>query len=143
MRISTFISFLVVVAIVLFAFALMTQEAKDKYPTYGINDSDWSGKYNYITNISEDIAPLKATFEKIEDENVGWFTKITSGIVAVPKAVIAFVKVTLSTLIAGGSMTTGMLFTLGIPLFIIVAITLLAFIWAMTKLIEIWQRWQV
>jgi hypothetical protein len=143
MKISTMIGIFVIIGMLLATFALMTQEAKTYHPSANISDSDWAGKYDYVDDVNRTVAPLKATFEQIEDENTGWFTKITAGIVAIPRAVIAFVSVALSSIIMGGALVTGTLSTFGLPAYFIFGICVVMFIWLMAKLIEIYQRWQV
>lgn len=143
MKISTYISLLLIIGALVFVFALMTNEAADRYPNANINDSAWADQYDYAQEINESVSPLQSIFQDITDDNKGWFSRIASGIIAIPMAVIALVDILIESLGFGGNLLTGTLTSIGLPLALITITLLLVFVWAMFKLIELYQRWQV
>jgi len=130
------------VGVIFFVFAQMATEANTKYST-NINNTDWDTKYNYASRVNNTIAPIKTAFENIEDDNVGWFSKLTSGIAAIPRAVIALPVLLFSSFSIGGEMIGNFATTLGIPLFIVNIFLIILIVWGIFKLVEIYQRWSV
>jgi hypothetical protein len=126
-----------------FIFGLMSEETKIYYPEANLNDSAWAGKYDYVDSINESIAPLQNSFNKIQDENVGWFSKLTSGIAAIPAAVIAIPTLLFGSFITGGAVITGTFTTLKIHIYFIVLVCVMIVVWGIFKLIEMYNRWQV
>ena len=126
-----------------FIFGLMSQEAKTYYPDANINDSEWYGRYDYVSSINTSIAPLQTSFETIQDENKGWFTKLTSGIAAIPAAVIAIPNLLFGSFVTGGTIIAGTFTTFNIPIYIILLISVMIIVWGVFKLIEMYNRWQV
>jgi len=143
MKISTSIQIFLVIAAFMFIFGLMSQESKDYYPDANINDTEWYGQYDYSSQINNSITPLKNSFEVIGDSEKGWWSKITSGIVAIPQAVIAFAGLTIGSFYYGGAMVTGTLTTLKVPIILIVIIIIMIVVWGIFKLVETYQRWAI
>lgn len=142
MKFSTFISILLVVGVIFFIFDMMLMEGNNKFSS-GINDSDWQGKYDFAGQINSTINPLVEKFQVIQDPDQGFFSKIAAGLSAIPYAVIVFPQVIFGTLTMGGTITTGMLAALAIPAYIITVAIIGLLVWAMLKLVEIYQRWQI
>lgn len=143
MKISTFVMVILAIAGVISVFVLMTQEAATNYPAQNINTESWSGSYDYSSEINETISPLQETFSKIEDENTGWFTKLTSGIAAIPLAVIRIPVLLFKTFSIGGSLVLSSFAAFHLPLALAVIVGVMILVWGIFKLIEIYQRWQV
>jgi len=143
MKISTFVMIILVMSGFFFIFGLMSQEAKLYYPDSEINDSDWYGRYDYVSSINSSIAPLERSFKDIGDENKGWFSKLTSGIAAIPAAVIAIPSLLFNSFITGGKIVTGMFNTLNVPQYLVTLILVMIVVWGVFKLVEIYNRWQV
>jgi hypothetical protein len=143
MNISEFIMIILVLGGFFFIFGLMTQEAQDYYPEAGINDSEWYDKYDYVSDVNSSIYPLKESFDTISDENKGWFSKLTAGIAAIPAAVIAIPSLIFGSLSTGGSIISGTFTTLNIHPYFIVLVGVMILVWAVFKLIEVYNRWQV
>jgi len=143
MKISTYIMMLLVISGIFFTFALMTQEAKTYYPEAGIDDSDWADKYDFGTSINRTVSPLQKAFEKLGDEEAGWWTKLTAGITAVPLAIIQIPVVLFQTFVMGGLLITGVFTSLGIPAYLLGIVLIMVLVWGIFKLVEIYQRWQV
>lgn len=143
MKISTFIQLFLVIACFMIIFGLMSQEAKTYYPDAGINDSDWYGKYDYSGSINDSFSDTSVALKNLGDENKGWFVKILSGIAAIPLAIISLVKVIFSSLFYGAFIVTDAFVILGLPAAIAIIICIMILIWAIFKLIEMVQRWQI
>ena len=143
MKISTFISLFLVIASFMFIAGLISNEAKTYYPDSNINDSEWYGKYDYAGDINESIHPIKTAFDKIGDSELGWWSKLTSGIAAIPQAIIALPVLLFKSLYFGGLIIAGSFTSLLIPATIIVIIGTMILVWALFKLAEIYQRWAI
>ena len=142
MKISTFIGILVVIGVIFFVFASMVNESNSYYGT-SIDSENLTGKYDYASSINSSIDPIRKSLETIESEDTGWFTKITAGIAAIPRAVTLLPVMLYSAFSIGGSMITGFFTTLGIPNYILTVALILVLVWGVFKLIEVFQRWQV
>lgn len=143
MKISTFFEILLVVGVIFGVYGLMINEENNNYPSDTINSSEWQDRYDYTQSLNESIAPLQSTFATIEDTNTGWFVKVVAGIAAIPYAVIRIPVLLFTGFGLGGSMATGLLTSLGIPLFIIMAVIIGLVFWGIFKLIELYQRWYI
>lgn len=142
MKISTFVSLLLGVGVVFFIFAQMATESNTAYNT-NINTSKWDQKYNYANRVNNTISPIQTAFSNIEDDNVGWFSKLSSGIVAIPRAVIALPVLLFSSFSIGGEMITGFMNEIGAPVYLLTVGLIMLIIWGIFKLLEVYQRWQI
>ena len=142
MKISAYISIILVIGIVFFIFAMMGQEAAVNYPAAGINSSAVV-QYDYSTQINSTIAPVQGALQNIESSDTGWFSKITSGLAAIPYAVILIPRLLFDSILYGGAITTGILGSFGVPTYILFVVLIMIVVWAVFKLLEIYQRWQV
>ena len=143
MKISTFIGLFLVIAAFMFIFGLMSQESKTYYPDSNMNDSEWYGKYDYASDINESVHPIKTAFDKIGDSELGWWSKLTSGIAAIPQAIIALPVLLFKSIYFGGQIIAGAFTSLLIPGIFIVIIGMMILVWAITKLMEVYQRWPI
>lgn len=142
MKISTFISILLIVGVVIFIFGMMVQEGEEKYDT-DINKSAWQGKYDYTEQINKSITPIMTSFENIQDEDVGWFTKLTAGISAIPKAIMLVPSLLFSSFSLGTNLMTGIFTSIKLPAYLISVAIVMLVVWGLFKLIEVFNRWQV
>ncbi len=142
MKLSVFISYILIVGMVFFTFALMVKDTNQAYDT-NINSSQWDEEYDFVNDLNSTVSPLEQKFKVIQDEDAGFFTKLTAGITALPYAVIIFPQVIFGSLEIGGTITMGFLTALAIPAYLITAIILGILIWALFKLLEFFQRSQV
>jgi len=140
MKISTFIMIILVISGFFFIFGSMSKEAKLYYPDANINDSQWYGKYDYVSRVNTSIAPLQTSFETIQDENKGWFTKLTSGIAAIPAAVIAIPTLLFGSFVMGGSLITGLFTTMNVDIYLIILACVMVVVWGIFKLIGMYNR---
>jgi hypothetical protein len=143
MKLSQFLIFVVAVAGMFFIFGLMSQEASVNYPDSNINDSEWLGKYDYSEQINESISPLQTAISDIGDDSKGWFSQVTSGIIAIPTAVIALPTLFFQTVANGGRIVAGTFTTLKIPSQLVTIVLIMIFIWIIFKLVEIYNKWQI
>jgi hypothetical protein len=141
MKISGYIMMLLVVGAVFFIFAQMISEANENYPSTNINSSVWDSKYDFANGINNDTAPLQQAFSDIENPDKGWFSKLISGIAAIPWAVIKLPVILFSALAMGGIMVTGFLGIFGIPAYIVTVVLIMMVVWGIIKLIEAFHRW--
>lgn len=144
MKVTTLIIFIVIVGAVFISFNYMADDLNTNYANISgaqqINTSHWSGKYNYTEKVNASIAPLIEDFQKIEDENAGWFSKLASGIVAIPHAVIGFASLAIGSISTMGSLITNMATFVHIPPIIIYSIIIIITLWVLSKLLGFFQK---
>ena len=142
MKISAYISIILVVGVVFFIFAMMGQEAATNYPAAGINSSAVV-QYDYSVQINNSIAPMQSAMQSIESSDTGWFSKITSGLAAIPYAVILIPRLLFNSIVYGGAITSGVFMSLGTPTYIILVVLIMIVVWAVLKSAEVYQRWPI
>jgi predicted PurR-regulated permease PerM len=142
MKISTFVATIVIIGAVFFLFAQMVKEGNSTYSS-NINSSEWDTKYDYVNRVNDTIAPIQKSFNDIQDENNGWFTKLTAGITAIPRAIISIPVMLFSAFSIGGGFISGVFTAFGLPVYLLTVALLLLVIWGIFKLIELFGRWQV
>lgn len=143
MKISSVIGFLAIVGGIVFIMAMMVTEGGEKYDV-NINKSDWESSYNYVNDINNSLNPLIEDFNKITDtseDSGGWFSKLVSGISAIPKAVIAVPSVIFSSIVSTKEITGNVLTSLKVPTEIILIAFVIISVWVVFKLIELYQRY--
>jgi hypothetical protein len=137
---------------VIFIFASMVHEANIYYPDADLNSSEWgtykdnntvNSKYDFASQVNDKIKPIKTAIEKIQDSDTGWFSKIVSGIAAIPYAVIILPVLLFDALTIGGTLITGFMTTLGIPSYIITVALIMMIVWGVFKILEAYQRWNL
>jgi hypothetical protein len=143
MKISVFVSYILVVGAIFFTFALIVTDVNNSYPEADINKSEWEDEYDYVSDLNSTISPLEEKFKVIQDENAGFFTKIGAGITAIPYAIIIFPQIVFGSLEIGGKMTTGFLAVLAIPGYLVIVVIISTLIWALFKLVEFFQKQSV
>lgn len=143
MKLSTFVQYTLIVSAVFFCFALIIGDVNNAYPEAEINTSEWEDQYDYVSDTNSTIYPLEQKFKVIQDENAGFFTKLTSGISAIPYAVIIVPQVIFGSLETGGNITMGFLMALAIPGYLIVIVVLCTLVWALFKLVGFFQQTEI
>lgn len=141
MKISTFTSILLITGVLIFIFGLMAQEGENRFGT-DINKSNWEGKYDYSTNINTSITPLMTSFEQIQDEDVGWFTKLTAGISAIPRAIMLIPTLLVDTFGMATNLIVGIFTSFKLPQYLISVAIVMLVVWGLFKLIGVFNRWQ-
>lgn len=142
MKISDYITILLVVGIIFFVIALMVTEAKDKYDV-DMNTSTWENQYDYATTVNESIGPLQEDLDKLSNQETGWLTKIGAGFTGIISAVTLLPNLMWSGFYMGGLLITGIFSSIGVPAYIIGVFTIMLTVWGIIKLIEFLQRWNI
>lgn len=140
MKISVFISIMVMVGAIFFIFSSMVQEANDQYPEVNINSSEWEERYDYVDEINGTISPIEEKLKVIQDENQGFFTKIAAGITAIPYAVIVVPQATFGALSIAANIIVDFFAVFNLPKYIVIIALLLLILWGIFKLVEFFQR---
>jgi hypothetical protein len=152
MKISTAVTFLIIISAVFAIFGLMVHEANQQYTgTDGytaINSSAWgnqadsgnTGPYDFVDKINGTLGPLESKWKQIQDPEQGFFSKITAGLTAIPYAIMLLPDVLFSSISMAGAVITGFMTVLNIPVWFITAGLVLVLIWAIFKLLEFFQR---
>lgn len=142
MKISTFASFLVIIGLVMFILALYINEGASHYDI-DVNNSMWQDKYNYSSEVGNNVQTIQDSFEDIRNEKTGWLSIGASGFTGIIAAVTLVPSLVISSISLTAQLITGFGSTVGLPLYIIGVIGILVTIWAMIKLIETYQRWNI
>lgn len=140
MRISSAILMIIAISGIILMAAISLKELDTQYPDANITTSEWDSKYDYSPQINSSVAGLKDKFDKITDTDTGWFTKLTSGIYAIPYAIIAVPGVILTSLAYGTSIAVDGLTGLNIDSRIIMLVMIGMLIWGIFKLVEMFNR---
>ena len=141
MKLSVYLSSLLVVGVIFFVFATMIDESNSALGT-DINNSAWKNQYDYVTSINSTLSPIEAKLKTI-DQDDSWFSRLTAGITAIPYAVITFVVGIFTGFSVGGAIATGFLTMFGFPAYIITVVIMIIISWGVAKLIELLYRWYV
>lgn len=142
MKISAFVIFILIVAGVVFTYAELVREANEQYDTNYINSSQWSEEYDYIDEINETVSPLETKLKIITDEDQGWFSRLTSGITAVPYVILIVPQAVFETLGFAASIIVGFFSVWGLPQKIITLALVILAVWGIFKLIEFFNKWE-
>lgn len=139
MKISTFLTMLLICGIIIFIMAQMATEANSVYDTK-INQSSWSGQYNFNSEINKTLNPIKSSLEDIQNEDKGWLEKIGSGFTGLIAAVKFLPNLVLSTINSAGVLIIGIGTSFNIPGVILAVFITMMLAWAIFKLYEFFQR---
>lgn len=140
MKASSLLIFLVIIGLVAFAFVSFGNELNSQYADNQINTSQIDGTLDYTGEINSSLNPLVDKFDKIADEDAGFFTKLGAGIVAIPYAIVLFPALIFKGVIYLNSVITLIGTALNIPAVIIYGIIVIALIWIISKLLEFFQK---
>ena len=143
MKISTYSQLLLVVGVVFFIAGLMINESAVRYPDANMTDDNMTAKYDFSDDINNSISPLKTAMENVVNPDVGFFSKLSSGLAAIHYAVIALVSVSIGTIGYGIILLSGGAVAFGIPAYLLSVAFISLFVWIVFKLISIYQRWEI
>jgi len=144
MKTLTFLSFVLLVSIVFFAFGVMVEDLETNYIDTSIVDVDkmnasYLENYSQAVNISKGFGDLKDSFDDLGEES-GWWTKFTT-IAAIPLLVISFPGIIFNIIATTISNLNDILIKIGIPSEITVLIGIAIIVWVVIKLINfIWAK---
>lgn len=141
MKLSTFIMFILVIAGVFFIYAEMVRETNENIEdTPYLNSSEWEDRYNYVEDLNSTFSPLEEKLKTITDEDTGWFSKLTSGITAIPYVLLIVPTAVFDSLVFGGDLIVGSFTALLIPALILNLAIVALIIWAIIELIKFYNK---
>lgn len=140
MKGSSILILVVLIAGFLTIFADFNRGLNDSYSENYVNSSEWDSKYDFSNNINGSVSNLKSNFDTITDTEKSWFTRIGAGIVAIPYAVILFPLTIFDGFASFGSILTDLSSDFGVKGKLIGLGLILLIIFAVTKLLEFFQR---
>ncbi len=139
MKISSYILIILMVGLIFSVVASIISDFETQYPEITINKS-WEEKYSYIDEINESVISLKEKFDIIGDEDIGWFSKLTAGITAIPIAIVTVPVVLFKTVSYGIIIITSLGEEIGIPAFVIYFAIVAIIIIIVFALVSFWHR---
>lgn len=143
MRFTTLIIFILILGGVFLGITVISDDLNTNSAVSGteqINTSYWVGKYNYTNNINTSIGPVIEKFSVLEDEDKGFFSKLSEGIVAIPYAIIKFAGLVITSIGIMGTVTTTGLQQLKIPPAIIYVILAIITVFGIAKLLQFFNK---
>lgn len=143
MKISSFVTIILIIAAVFFIFALMVGEVNDQYPTSSLNSSEYDSQYDYIGNINDTFFPIESAFRTIQDENAGWFSKLSEGITAIPYALLIIPQALFGSLVYGGNIMVAFFTLWNLPAKIITLGIVILLMWGVFKLVEFFNKSEI
>ena len=90
MRATDYLILVVVIGIVASWITLGVTEFNQSSAGTPINVSNLTNSYDDMENINTKVNESLEVFQKLGDDDASWFSKISAGIVAIPKVVIGF-----------------------------------------------------
>ena len=140
MKVSSFVFMLLTIGLI---FTIVGLIINDNETEYGVDiDSSWEDEWDYSTEINSSVHSLKDKFDTISDEEEGWFTRISAGIVAIPEAVIFVPRVILQTLGNSLNFVAGAGEVIGIPPEIITFGIIAVIVGVIFALVAYWRRYK-
>lgn len=93
MRTSTIIYMILILGIITISFGIYGSELNNAYPNDNEINTTFENDYDFSTEVQSKTEDLKGYIENAQDADNGWFTRIASGIIAIPWAVIVFFNI--------------------------------------------------
>lgn len=143
MKLSGFVILILIIAGVFFTFAQITKEINTQFPDSSLNSSQWESKYDYIDDVNETFSPLEQSFKTIQDEDAGWFSKLSAGITAIPYALLIVPQAIFGSLVYGGNIVVGFFGVWNLPAKIVTLALVILLIWAIFKLVEYFNKTEI
>lgn len=138
MKFSDIAMLILVISGVFAVLGLAINDYSNAYPEVEINQTRLD-KYNQADEIEDRIAPLKNSWEQIQNEDKGW-KKFVTGLAAIPNVIIAFPAIVFSVFSIAGSVLTDGAKDLVVPLVVIGIILTMVTVYLLFKLVGWWQR---
>ena len=146
MKISIFITMLVIVGVILFTMSLMTNEAEVNYGV-AINqtwvdssDNTTTSKYDFASEVNDSIYPIGQSIRTITNEEEGWLNRVGAGFTGIIGAVIFIPDMLFTSLVMATSLITGIGTSIGVPAYITLVFIILLTVWAVFELINFFQN---
>ena len=143
MDLKGYVLSVLLVGLVITTVGLIVSDLETQYPDVDVNTSSWAGKWNYVEDINDSVDDLKTSLEKLGDEEVGWFTKLVEGALAIPWAVIKMISTTLFFATTKGIIIISEIgLTLGLPPTILAFGIVALIVIIVFKLMQFWRRYK-
>lgn len=142
MKISTFVGMILMVGVIMFVVFSMIGEAEDTYDIE-INKSDWEDRYDFATDVNNEVEPIKDSIDTIQNQDAGWLERVGAGFTGIIAAVTFLPQMLWSIITLSTGLATGIGIALAIPAYIITVIIIMLVAWGVFKLLEFYQRWNV
>lgn len=142
MKISTFITSLLIVSVFLAVMISMVSEGEQKYGTE-INKSEWEGQYDFVEDINDSISPIRESILTVEGGQAGFLDIVAEGFTGIVAAITFFPRMLISVSVLGSDLIVGLGSAFGLPSYITLALIVALVIWGVFKLVEAFHRWQL
>ena len=142
MKISTFITMLLVVGLLLFVSIDMIKQSEDTY-SIDVNTTDWEDQYDFANDINTSISPIRTAIDDITSEDTGWLEKVGSGFTGIISAVTFLPSLVWDMGAMGTNIITGIGTSMGIPGYMLFVFITMLTVWGIIKLVEFFQRWNI
>lgn len=133
---------MLIVGVIMFTMFQMINEAESNY-NIDVNESEWEDRYDFATDVNDEIQPIKDSIDTITNQDSGWLERIGSGFTGLIAAVIFIPSMLWSIITLSTGLATGLGVALAIPAYIISVIIVMLVVWGVFKLIEVYQRWNI
>ena len=143
MKISNFVMLLLIIAGVFFVYAEIMREANQEFEENYLNSSEWEDKYDYIDEVNATFSPIEQKLKVIQDEDSGWFSKLTAGITAIPYALLVVPQAFFGSMLFGSKILVGFFGAMNIPQKIVVLGLVMLLIWGIFKLINFYNKTEI
>jgi hypothetical protein len=146
MKISIFITMLVMVGVILFTMSLMTNEAESNYNVtinqtwVDSSDNTSTSKYDISGSVNQSIYEIKTEIEKVTSEEEGWLNRVGAGFTGIVSAVIFIPKTLFQSVSMAASLVMGIGTSIGVPAYILLTFIILLTVWAVLELINFFQN---
>ena len=139
MRATDYLFLVVIIGMVVGIITLGAEDFNTMEAGNEIDIANLTSGYDEVSTINNKINGSLEAFQTLGDDDASWFSKVSAGIVAIPKAVIGFPVLILSGLgIFTGFITTA---TNGlVPPFVVYALITLVMIMIFRRFMEFFQR---
>lgn len=142
MKISTFVSMMLIVGVIMFFVFQMINEAEQNYDL-DINKSEWEDRYDFATDVDNEIQPIKDSIDTIQNQEAGWLERTVSGFTGIIAAITFVPSMLWSIMTLSTGLVTGLGIALAIPAYLITVMIVMLVVWGVMKLIELYQRWVI
>jgi hypothetical protein len=134
---------MLIIAGVFFTYSEIVREGNQTIDGSSLNSSEWEDKYDYIDNLNGTFSPLEIKLKSISDEDTGWWGKLTSGITAIPYAILIIPQAIFGSSVLASNVILGFFTAMVLPLKIITLGTVFLFIWGIFKLLEVYNKTEI
>jgi len=113
----------------------MANDLDDAYDDNQINTSKWDAQFDKTAKINKTLNPTIQALRTMADPERGWLTRLGSGLIAIPYAIINFISLSFDTIATTVIIITVLGVELAIPPGVILAMIVMFSIWGISKLV--------